>query len=149
LRSVIEEIVAHRGSAGSSAHGARNPTKRVRDDLEAWARDERNEVLLTVDRAEHGWTGHVGVVTTLFPQVHIDPGNTTVTAVVGPPVMYRFVMAELREMRVPLDRVFISLERRMKCGVGKCGHCQIDQAQVCVEGPVFSGRQVETFHETL
>jgi sulfhydrogenase subunit gamma (sulfur reductase) len=152
LRSVISEIAAHREDYGRLIllYGARAPEELLfRDDLARWAEDERNEVLVTVDRAEDGWTGHVGVVTTLFPQIHIDPHNTTVTAVVGPPVMYRFVMAELRGMRLPLDRVFISLERRMKCGVGKCGNCQIDQAQVCVEGPVFTGAQIETFHETL
>jgi len=109
----------------------------------------RNEILVTVDERSDGWEGHVGVVTTLFPQVRIDPVRTVVVALVGPPVMYRFVLTELNAMAVPEEQMFFSLERRMKCGVGKCGHCQVDGRYVCIDGPVFSARDIRTMRESV
>jgi len=119
------------------------------DEIEEWKDDERNEVLVSVDAPAEGWEGHVGVVTTLFPNLTIDPANTIVVSLVGPPVMYKFVLLELEKMGVADNQIYFSLERRMKCGLGKCGHCQMDDRYVCVDGPVFSAREIRTLHESL
>jgi sulfhydrogenase subunit gamma (sulfur reductase) len=145
LRSVIDSIFWERSAYRRLIvlYGTRRPEEVLfPEELAAWQADPRNEILVTVDEPSGGWEGHVGVVTTLFPKVKIDPARTVVAALVGPPVMYRFVHAELRELGVPDEQIFFSLERRMKCGMGKCGNCQIEHLCVCVDGPVFSGRQV-------
>ena len=93
-------------------------------------------IQMTVDRADADWKGNVGVITTLIPPLELDLQNT-IAAVVGPPVVYKFVIMSLRSKRLPEENIYLSLERRMKCGVGKCGHCQINNYYVCVDGPVF------------
>jgi NAD(P)H-flavin reductase len=90
----------------------------------------------------------VGVITTLIPKVKIDP-RKTMAVVVGPPVMYRFAIIELKKANLPDENIILSLERRMKCGVGKCGHCQINGVYVCQEGPVFSLAQLRSLREAL
>jgi sulfhydrogenase subunit gamma (sulfur reductase) len=150
LRSLVQSLLVARSRYGRLVvmYGAREPGELLfGDDLAAWA--EHAEVMVTVDRPVEGWTGHVGVVTTLFSEVKLGPPRALVAAVVGPPVMYRFVLAELAAHYVPDDQIFISLERRMRCGVGKCGHCKVDGREVCIHGPVFSGAEVKGFHETL
>ena len=94
------------------------------------------------------WTGNVGVITTLIPQVSFDPEKIHVI-ICGPPVMYKFAIADLKERRVPDDHIIMSLERRMKCGVGKCGHCQINQIYVCKDGPVFNYSKIRGIPEAL
>lgn len=94
--------------------------------------------LLTVDKDEEGtWPAQVGVVTRLFDAVGVDP-EITYAAVCGPPIMYKFVLAQLLERNFPKDRILMSLERRMKCGVGKCGHCSIGYKYTCIDGPIFT-----------
>ena len=152
LRSVIDSVFLNREEYGRLivVYGTRRPADILfPDELDAWRMDPRNDILVTVDEPSDGWDGHVGVVTTLFPKVAIDPARTVVAALVGPPVMYRFVYAELKELGIPDDRMFFSLERRMKCGVGKCGNCQIEHRSVCIDGPVFSGRELSEFHESI
>ncbi len=152
LRSVIHSILARRERYGRLIvlHGARREEDILfRDEIAEWQQDPRNEVLLTVDEPTPGWKGRVGVITTLFPEIEVDPANLVVVAMVGPPVMYRFVILELRGLGIKNDQMFMSLERRMKCGVGKCGHCQIDGRCVCVDGPVFSGTEIMAMHEAI
>jgi len=94
--------------------------------------------LLTVDKDEEGiWPAHVGVVTKLFDAVEVDP-EITYAAVCGPPIMYKFVLGKLLERNFPKDKILMSLERRMKCGVGKCGHCSIGYKYTCIDGPIFT-----------
>ena len=95
------------------------------------------ELHLTVDRGDETWTGNVGVITTLFKQISVNPRNT-VAVTCGPPVMYRFVLMELLGKGISEGNIYLSLERRMKCGIGKCGHCQINNVYACQSGPVFS-----------
>jgi NAD(P)H-flavin reductase len=90
----------------------------------------------------------VGVITTLFPKITVDP-QRTVAVIVGPPVMYRFVILETQVKGIPDDRVILSLERRMKCGVGKCGHCQMNHVYVCQEGPVFNYAKIKDLEEAI
>ena len=94
--------------------------------------------LLTVDEDNSGrWKAHIGVVTTLFDYAAIDP-ETTYAAVCGPPIMYRFVLKKLLERDFSKDRILMSLERKMKCGVGKCGHCAVGYKYTCIDGPIFT-----------
>jgi len=152
LRSVVDSIMAEREKYGRMTllYGNRSPADILfTEELEAWGKGENNEVLVTIDRPAEGWEGNVGVVTTLFERIKLDPSRRTVVAVVGPPVMYRFVYAELAALHIPDDHIYFSLERRMKCGVGKCGNCQIEGKYVCVDGPVFTGAELRSFHESI
>ena len=94
------------------------------------------------------WTGNIGVITTLIPQVSFDP-ERTIAILCGPPVMYKFVIADLKAKKVHDDHIIMSLERRMKCGVGKCGHCQINHLFVCNDGPVFNYSKIKGSPEAL
>lgn len=152
LRSVVQTILADRDRYGRLIllYGNRTPDDILfADELKAWGEDDRNQILVTIDRPAEGWEGHVGVVTTLFEQITLDSSRRVVAAVVGPPVMYRFVYVELAMMRIPEDHIYFSLERRMKCGVGKCGHCQVEGKYVCIDGPVFTGEALREFHESI
>jgi sulfhydrogenase subunit gamma (sulfur reductase) len=88
------------------------------------------------------------VITTLFDRVEVDPLET-VAVVVGPPVMYRFAILELLKRGIMESRIFLSLERRMRCGLGKCGHCQVNGIYVCQDGPVFSYSDLKKVREAL
>jgi NAD(P)H-flavin reductase len=120
-------------------YGARDPeTMLFRDEIAALVDREDMECLLTVDRdPAGGWPHHLGVLPRLFDHVAIDP-LTTHTAVCGPPVVYRFVLQRLLDLGFSKDRILMSLERRMKCGVGKCGHCSIGYRYTCLHGPIFT-----------
>jgi NAD(P)H-flavin reductase len=99
---------------------------------------ERKDMTLTetIDEAHDCWDGDVGVVTTLIPKIESDLPKSLLL-VCGPPIMYKFVLMALAEAEVPEKNIYVNLERRMKCGVGKCGHCQINSLYVCQDGPVF------------
>jgi NAD(P)H-flavin reductase/NAD-dependent dihydropyrimidine dehydrogenase PreA subunit len=94
------------------------------------------------------WTGNIGVITTLIPEVDFNP-ESTYAIICGPPIMYKFVIADLKSRNVPDEHIILSLERRMKCGVGKCGHCQINQVYVCKDGPVFNYSKIKGVPEAL
>jgi NAD(P)H-flavin reductase len=98
----------------------------------------------TVDKADPDWQGNVGLITTLIPGVDINPARTY-AVVVGPPIMYKFVIKELLKKNIPDHQVIVSLERRMRCGLGKCGHCQIEGVYVCQQGPVFTYADLKSF----
>jgi sulfhydrogenase subunit gamma (sulfur reductase) len=106
------------------------------------------ELLQTIDRPEDDWVGSCGVITTLIPRVSFEPLNT-IAIIVGPPIMYKFVLKALLEKNMPQENIYLDLERRMKCGVGKCGHCQMEGIYVCQEGPVFNYAQVVDNEELL
>jgi NAD(P)H-flavin reductase len=129
-------------------YGARDPKQMLfLDDLAAWRASKDVEYHETVDRATQAWKGNVGVITTLFKHTKIDPDTRVV--ICGPPVMFRFVIAEIDRLGIPRGHVFVDLERRMKCGVGKCGHCQINDKYVCVDGPVFSFAEIQNLEEAI
>jgi len=107
-----------------------------REEIALWQERKDMLVMETIDQAHDCWDGDVGVVTTLIPKIESDLPKSLVM-VCGPPVMYKFVLMALAEADVPKERIFVNLERRMKCGVGKCGHCQINNFYVCQDGPVF------------
>lgn len=139
LRPAIYHILAHRKDYGkvSLLYGTRSPEDILFvKELEKWRARLDLEVFITVDRAKGDWRGNVGVVTTLIPKAPFDPGNA-LAMIVGPEVMMRFTVADLQKRGLPADRIYISMERNMKCGVGLCGHCQLGGVFVCKDGPVF------------
>ncbi len=151
LRSVINQVLDHRSDYGRLIilYGARHPAELLfKDELAQWQARDDVEVLVTVDRPDHDWRGHVGVITTLIPEVQLDALNT-VAITVGPPVMYRFVLIELLGKGIREVNIWLGLERRMKCGIGKCGHCQINHYYTCVDGPCFPYTRIKRLEEAL
>jgi NAD(P)H-flavin reductase/formate hydrogenlyase subunit 6/NADH:ubiquinone oxidoreductase subunit I len=151
LRSLIQYVMDKRSSFGKVMLllGATSPSVRMFvTETESWKNTPDLECHETVDRCDNTWTGNVGVITTLIPKVQFDP-RKTVAVIVGPPIMYRFVINELKKRDMADENIVMSLERRMKCGVGKCGHCQINGVYVCQEGPVFTLAQLRTLREAV
>jgi len=145
LRSLINYVIDNRRDFGkvSILLGCKTPDNLLfSDELDSW--NERLDVSLncTVDQGDPEWKGNVGLITSLIPGVTLDT-ERTFAVVVGPPVMYKFVLAELIKKNIPEDQIYLSLERHMKCGVGKCGHCQIGGLYTCKDGPVFSYDQIK------
>ena len=151
LRSLILYCLENRSSFSSliTLYGTKNPPSRLyARELSEWAKDDRMTLHETVDVPDDSWNGNVGVITTLFKKIDVDPLNT-VAVVVGPPVMYKFAVLELLQRGIMESRIFMSLERRMRCGLGKCGHCQMNGIYVCQEGPVFCYSDVKKVREAL
>jgi NAD(P)H-flavin reductase len=150
-RSLINQVLDERALFGRVIilYGARTPAELLfKDELQRWAERADVELLLTVDRGDDTWSGNVGVITTLFKFISVYPRNT-VAVTIGPPVMYRFVLMELLGKGISEGNIYISLERRMKCGIGKCGHCQINNVYACQSGPVFSYKELKGLEEAL
>lgn len=140
LRSLINNIHDERSDFGNVTiiYGSKNPGEVMfRDQFEMWRHRKDFDLYLTVDNPDESWDGEVGLVTAPFAQLEVDPDNTY-GAICGPPVMYRFVVEEMRKKGIPYDRIFMSFERHMKCGMGKCGHCQVGHQYCCIDGPVFN-----------
>ena len=151
LRSLINEVLDQRGLFGRVIilYGTKQPSEILfKDELAEWAERDDVEFHMTVDRGDEDWKGNVGVITTLFPKITVN-SRATVAATCGPPIMYRFVLMELLGKGIPETQIYLSLERRMKCGVGKCGHCQINGLYCCQDGPVFRYADVKGLEEAL
>jgi sulfhydrogenase subunit gamma (sulfur reductase) len=149
LRPLIWDMLEAKDTFGKITilYGARTPKDLVyRDELDRWGAREDVTFLVTVDAADDSWTGNVGVVGTLFSKVDIDPKMTT-AFVCGPPIMIRFVVTDLLRMGLPEEHIYTTLERHMRCGVGKCNHCLIGDKYVCTDGPVFNYHQMKTMME--
>ena len=151
LRSLLKYVLKHRADFGSVRliYGARSPKDFLfYDELLRIGHGGEMCVRLTIDKASEGWPGHVGVVTTLMTDLKMQTQRTYVV-VCGPPVMYKFVIISLAGYHLPEDRILLSLERRMECGVGKCGHCQINSQYVCKAGPVFDYKSIKHLPEAF
>ena len=151
LRSLINFVIDKRRDFGavSILLGCKAPKERLfTDEIDEWHRMTDINYACTVDRADPEWKGNVGVITTLIPGVDINV-NRTYAVVVGPPIMYKFVIAELLKKGMPARQIILSLERRMKCGLGKCGHCQINDKYVCQDGPTFTYEEIKGLEEAL
>lgn len=151
VRSAINYVLHHREDYGNVTilFGAKSPADRVFvAEVDEWTSKEGVTYVETVDRGDEEWTGRVGVITTLMTNMKVDPSKT-VAIICGPPVMYKFAVMSLHKMGIIENNIFVSLERNMKCGVGKCGHCQIDHLYVCQEGPVFRFSDVSEIQEAI
>ncbi len=149
LRSLINNVLDNRDRFGRVfiLYGSRTPADLVfKDEFQVWQAQPDVAMLITVDRGDEKWKGNVGVVTTLLPRVKIE-SDKTIAFVCGPPVMIPFVIKDLIKLGFTEDTIISTLERHMKCGVGKCGHCCIGNKYVCVDGPVFSYRQMKAMTE--
>jgi anaerobic sulfite reductase subunit B len=134
LRPVVLHALDHRDEYGEVVllYGARRPADLLyRSELVAWGAD------VTVDAADVGWKGKVGVVPKLVPGARFEPERAT-AFVVGPEVMMRFTVQVLLERGLEPGRIFVSLERNMRCGLGHCGHCQLGPTLICRDGPVYA-----------
>ena len=144
LRPALYAALARRDAFGRIVvlYGGRSPDQLLyTGEVERW-RAAGADVHVTVDRADEEWRGPVGVVTTLIERADFDPERTT-ALVCGPEVMMRFTAAGLVAAGVGSSRVFLSLERNMKCALGQCGRCQFGPVFVCGDGPVFPYAAVE------
>ena len=147
LRPAVLRLLAERARFGRVVllYGARTPSELLfRRELERWRSRLDTEVEITVDYGDAEWRGNVGVVTTLIPRAVFDPARA-VALVCGPEVMMRFTVADLRKRGLAPDRIYLSMERNMHCGVGLCGRCQFGPHFICRDGPVFSYAGVERF----
>ena len=145
LRSLINSVFDRREEFGriKILYGAKTPNELCfKEELKRWQQITDTEVLLTVDKADEGWKQNVGVVTTLWDKIDITSSGA-VAYVCGPPIMIRFVITKLIKSAFKDENIYVTLERYMKCGIGKCGHCNIGAAFVCIDGPVFSYNQLK------
>lgn len=149
LRPAIYHLLAHRQQYGRLAilYGARSPAELLyARELERWRGRFDLEASVTVDYAAEAWRGRVGVVTELIEDLQVDPDNT-VAMVCGPEIMMRFTVRELENRGLGSDRIYVSMERNMKCAVGFCGRCQLGPTFVCKDGPVFPWARLAPFLE--
>jgi NAD(P)H-flavin reductase len=153
MRSLINHVLNHREDYGEVTilYGCKEPCELLfKDEIEQWNNRQDVNHLLSADTCPEGecWEGEIGLITCLIPKVTFDP-QSTMAIVVGPPIMYKFVIRDLKERGLPEDHILVSLERRMKCGVGKCGHCQVNGLYVCKDGPVFNYADIKDLPEAF
>lgn len=107
-----------------------------KDDIKIW--NETMDLILTVDKAPEGYEGNVGLVTKFIPELKFEDMDNVQVVVVGPPMMMKFTVQEFLKRGIKEENIWISQERKMCCGIGKCGHCKIDDTYICLDGPVFN-----------
>jgi len=126
-------------------YGAKTPQDLIyKDELEEWPKAGKLDVALTVDSGDKSWKGNVGLVTTILGKEKLDLARS-VSIVCGPPVMMKFVTLKLLEIGFKPDRIYLSMEKNMSCGIGKCGHCRLGDSYACKDGPVFSYDKIKDY----
>ncbi len=145
LRSLINNVLDNRDKFGKVdiIYGARSPQDLVfkEEILESWSKVKGVKVHVTVDKGDDDWKGPVGFVPAFVEQVNPSPaGSIAITC--GPPIMIKFVLQTLAKLKFTPEQIITTLEMKMKCGVGKCGRCNIGEKYVCVDGPVFTLAQL-------
>lgn len=151
LKSLINHIHDERHDFGKVIilYGSRNPDEVLfRTQFDMWKHRNDFELIMTVDQPDETWDGEVGLVTKLFDQIEINP-SLTYAAICGPPVMYKYVIEKMRQKAMDVDRIYVSFERRMKCGIGKCGHCGVGHQYACIDGPVFNYWEAMNLQEAI
>ena len=145
LRSVINYVIDNRENYGTVdiLYGSRSADDLVglKEIQEVWMNTPGINVYLTIDREQEGWDGHVGFVPSYLKELEFSCDKTAL--VCGPPIMIKFVLQALQEMGFTKEQVYTTLELRMKCGVGKCGRCNIGSKYVCKDGPVFRFDEID------
>ncbi|MGI9332241.1 MAG: FAD/NAD(P)-binding protein [Gammaproteobacteria bacterium] len=149
LRALIFELLENADAYQRVVvrYGARSSDNVVFRDAASrgWGRGEEMDVMLTVDVGDPEWDGHVGVLPTILTEEYLDcdPANG-VAVMCGPPLMMRFTVLKLLERGYRPRDIYLSLERNMSCGVGKCGHCRLGRYHICKDGPVFSYDEIQS-----
>ncbi|MFA5810203.1 MAG: FAD/NAD(P)-binding protein [Thermoleophilia bacterium] len=149
LRSAIKCAVCLDEEFGGLTvlYGTKSPDQLLfQDEYDEWRQGCRLEI--TVEEAASGWRGRTGLITSLFDVVDLSPLNTQVL-ICGPPVMFRFVLGRLQELGFADSQIYVSLERNMRCGIGKCEHCVVESFYTCRQGPVFSIEQIRGISSAL
>jgi len=151
LRAPIYWVNEHR-DAYKNVHvlyGTKKPSEMLFTyQFDEWAQVDHIDLRTIVEKPEPGWKGKTGMITELFKDIEIDPKNTY-AIVCGPPVMFKFVCSHLDSLGLPMNRMFVSLERRMHCGMGKCCRCMVGHTFTCVDGPVFDYWSVMNLKEAI
>ncbi len=151
LRSLIVYLLEHRKDYKDITviYGARTPDLFIyREEIAEWEKRDDIDIHLTIDNPVEGWEGKTGFVPTVTKDIAPCPDNTWVV-VCGPPIMIKFTLPVLADLKFSDERVFTSLERRMKCGIGKCGRCNIGSKYICIDGPVFSLAELKEIPEMV
>lgn len=151
LRSSIVHVLLHRPEFGRLIllYGAKGPQDLMyRETIAAWQATDGFETFITIDRPQPAWTGETGFVHTLIEKANV-PVQDTVAFVCGPPIMFNAVIKELAARGLRDEAIISTLERHMKCGIGKCQHCAIGRTLVCTDGPVFTYKQIKTLGEQI
>jgi NAD(P)H-flavin reductase len=150
LRSLVWNVIDNRDKYEKIdiVYGARTPNDLCfKYDLDAWNADKTVNMVTTVDRGDDSWKGKVGLVPVVLEEA--APSATNAVAIVcGPPIMIRFTFPALEKLGFTSENMITTLEKRMKCGIGKCGRCNIGNLYVCRDGPVFSYAQIKEFVST-
>ena len=145
LRSVINYVLDNRADYGTVdiLYGSRSADDLVqlKEIQEVWAKAKDVNVHLTIDREQEGWDGHVGFVPNYVKELNMSVDKTAL--ICGPPIMIKFVLQGLQELGYEKTQVYTTLELRMKCGIGKCGRCNIGDKYVCKDGPVFRCDEID------
>jgi NAD(P)H-flavin reductase len=151
LRPLVHEILDHRDDYGEMTIvcAGRSPDLLVfREEYEEWAAAPRTVVHVTVDKGDDSWTGRVGLITQELGEIAPSPeGAVAVTC--GPPIMIKFVLKELARLGFAPEQVITTLEGKMKCGIGKCGRCNVGDQYICTDGPVFRYDEIQRFLEAF
>ena len=147
LRSLIWNVIDNRDKYKNIdiIYGARSPADLCfKYDLDAWDKDKTVSIAITVDKGDESWTGREGFVPQVLEQEDPSPDNA-VAIVCGPPIMIRFTFPVLEKLGFTPEQMITTLEKKMKCGIGKCGRCNIGNLYVCRDGPVFTYAQIKNF----
>ncbi|MFH1772396.1 MAG: FAD/NAD(P)-binding protein [Candidatus Omnitrophota bacterium] len=147
LRSLMYEFFERKGQFKKLYFrgGCKTPKELVyQSEMEEWKKRKDLNIKLTVDKAGADWKGNVGVVTTIIDDVKMNYSKG-IAIVCGPPVMMKFATKKLLDMGFQEDNMYLSMEKNMSCGIGKCGHCRLGTYYACKDGPVFTYKQIKNF----
>ena len=139
VKGIVDYFVANSGEAKNFTvmMGFKSPKDILfKEDIKEWSKTIN--AYLTVDKAEENYQGRVGLITGLVNEIEIDNLEEAQVIVVGPPIMMKFTVAEFIKRGIKEENIWVSYERKMCCGVGKCGHCKMDDTYICLDGPVFN-----------
>ena len=149
LRSLLFSLFAEMDKYNKVVlrYGARTPADILyKDSLPVWAKKKKMELVTTVDVGEPDWKGNVGLVTTILKDLPVNL-NEAACVVCGPPIMMKFVTLKLLDVGFKPQDIYLSMEKNMSCGLGKCGHCRVGKFYVCKDGPVFSYEDLKDIHD--
>jgi sulfhydrogenase subunit gamma (sulfur reductase) len=151
LRPIIQTIFNHRQDYGKVTilWAARTPGLLVfTEEYDDWCSQPDTSMHITVDQAPEGWPHEEGLITTLLEKIQ-PPVENTVTVTCGPPIMIKFAMMSLEKLGFAPEQNWVTLEAKMKCGIGKCGRCNLGEKFICIDGPVFCFSEVREFLESF